>query len=110
MRSVTLSVHDGSDHLPPKGVFDWHYFQCVVRRFGADQYLNLPNIAFFVYPFKTADDDSEGEFEHNDDDDEPPWPTYHIDRFMAEQWEKHREQEHREEMAQWSSGVVSGVE
>ena len=108
MFSVTLTVHGGSDQLPPKGVFDWHYLQCVVSRFGTDQYKNIPNIYYFVHPFKTADDDSEEEFE--DDDDEPPYPTYRFDRFMAEQWEKHREQEHRGEIAQWSSGVVSGVE
>jgi len=110
MRPVTLSVHDGSDHLPPKGVFDWHYLQCVVKRFGTDQYKTVPNIAFFVCPFKTADDDSEDEFEDNDDNNEPPFPTYPFDRFMAKQWNKHREQEGFRGMAQWSSGITSGVE
>jgi hypothetical protein len=110
LHSVTLSVHGGSEHLPPKGVFDWHYLQCVVQRFGTDQFKTVPNIAFFVCPFKTADDDSEDEFEDNDHDKEPPCPTYRFDRFMAKQWNKHREQEDFRGMAQWSSGIISGVE
>ena len=109
MFPVTLSVHAGDYPLPPKGIFDWHYLQCVLRRFGTDQYKGLPNIAFFVYPFKTADDESGDEFE-DDANDEPPYPSYRLDRFMAQQWEKHQEQEHFKEVAQWASEVASEVE
>ena len=28
--SVTLSVKAGDVPLPPQGVFDWHYIQCVI--------------------------------------------------------------------------------
>ena len=106
MYSVTLSVHEGDYPLPPKGVFDWHYLQCVLLKFGTHQYKCLPNIAFFVYPFKTADDDeSDDEFE-DDVNDEPPYPSYRFDRLMEQQWEKHREQERFKEVAQWASEVV----
>jgi hypothetical protein len=108
MYSVTLSVHAGNYPLPPKGVFDWHYLQCVLLRFGTFQYKNLPNIAFFINPFKTADDELDDEFEDNDDDD-PPYPSYRIDRFMAQHWETHRKQEHFKEVAQWASDITSEV-
>lgn len=87
MYSAMLSVHDGNDPLPPKGVFYWHYLQCVLLRFGTNEYKHLPNITFFVYPFRTADDESEGDFEDdtNNDSDEPPYPSYRFDRFMRQQ-------------------------
>ena len=49
-------------------------------------YKCAPNIYFPVYPFKTANDDSDDEFEFEDNDDaEPPYPTYPFDRFTEEQ-------------------------
>ncbi|KAF5376700.1 hypothetical protein D9615_007863 [Tricholomella constricta] len=111
MYSVTLSVHDARYRLPPKGVFDWHYLQCVLRRFATDQYKNLPNNSFFVYPFEKL---SENGFEDNandDDDDEPPYYSYCVHRVMAEHWEKRREQEQFKEIEKWSSEITSpGVE
>ncbi|KAF9507377.1 hypothetical protein BS47DRAFT_1366715 [Hydnum rufescens UP504] len=56
LHSVTLSVHSRDIPVPPAGVFDWNYLQCVIGMFGTPQYKNVPNIRFFVYPFKTADD------------------------------------------------------
>ena len=109
MYSVTLSVHEREYSLPPKGVFDWHYLQCVLLKFSTHQYKCLPNINFFVYPFRTTDDESDDEFE-DDINDEPPYPSYRFDRLMAQQWEKHREQEHFKEVAQWASEVTSEVE
>ena len=109
LHSVTLSVHTGDNSLPLKGVFNWHYLQCVLRRFGTHQYKHLPNITFFVYPFKTADDESDDEFE-DDVNVEPPYPSYRFDRFMEQQLEKHREQERFKEVAQWASEVASEVE
>ena len=110
MYSATLSVHGGNDPLPPKGIFDWHYLQCVLLRFGTSDYKHLPNITFSVYPFKTADDESEEDFENDIyDSDEPPYPSYHLDRFMRQQWEKYREQERFKAIAKWSSEVTSNV-
>jgi hypothetical protein len=95
--------------LPPTGVFDWHYLQCVLLRFGTDQYRQLPGIAFFIYPFKTADDESDDEFEV-DVNGEPPYPSYRFDRIMALQREKLREQEQFKEVSQWASKVASEAE
>ncbi|KAI0000521.1 hypothetical protein BJV77DRAFT_974320 [Russula vinacea] len=43
--------------LTLSGAFDWHYLQCVIRRFGTQAYQDFPNIRFFVHPFKTGDSD-----------------------------------------------------
>lgn len=109
MFPVTLSAQHSNIPLPPTGVFDWHYLQCVLLRFATDQYRQLLNIAFFVYAFKTIDDESDDEFE-DDINDEPPYPSYRFDRLMALQWEKHREQEQFKEVAQWASKVASEAE
>ncbi len=63
---MTLSVHGGSEALPPKGVFDWHYLQCVAKRFATQEYKDVPGIYFSVYPFKTSDCDLDEEFESED--------------------------------------------
>jgi hypothetical protein len=43
---VALSVRAGVHPLPPPGVFNWHYLQCVIKRFGTLQYRNIPDIIF----------------------------------------------------------------
>ena len=50
-------------------------------------YKSVPNIYFPVHPSKTANDDSDDDFEFEDNDDaEPPaCPTYRFDRFTEEQ-------------------------
>ena len=106
--SVTFSTRCRNIPFPPPGVFDWHYLQCVLRRFATPQYRQLPDIAFFIYPFKTADDDSD-EFE-DDVNDEPPYPSYRFDRIMTLRLEKLREQERLKEVAQWVSKVASEAE
>ena len=110
---MTLSPHhtDRNITLPPIGVFDWHYLQCVLLRFATDQYKQLPNIAFFVHAFKTADDESEDLDDFEDDiNDEPPYPSYRFDRLTELKWEKHREKERLKEVGQWASNVGSEAE
>jgi len=58
-----LSVHSGNEALPPKGVFDWHYLQCVAKRFATDEYKEVPGVYFSVLPFKTDNDDLDQELE-----------------------------------------------
>ena len=104
---MTLSVHGGTEPLPPTGVFDWHYLQCVFKRFATSEYKSIPNIYFHDYPFKIASDDSDDSFDFEDNDEiEPPYPTYRFDRFMAEQGRKQMINERNQEVALWSAGVV----
>jgi len=107
---VTLSVHGGNEPLPPQGAFDGHYLQCVAKRFATSDYKTVSGIYFHVYPFKTASDESDDEFEFEDDDEiEPPYPTYRFDRFLAKQGKIQMMHERNKEVALWSAGIVPGV-
>jgi hypothetical protein len=102
--SVTLSVHAGNEPLPPPGVFNWHYLQCVVRRFATNEYRAFFNIYFYVYSFRTAsdlDDESTSDF----DDMSPPYPSYHFDKFLRQQSDQIRALERHREVLQWTSGI-----
>jgi hypothetical protein len=105
---VTLSVHDGDVPVPSPGVFNWHYLQCVIRAFGTAEYKNFTDIKFFIYPFKTADDESDEIYTDNDDL-EPPYPSYPFDRFLAERGRQQMALERADEVMRWSSEVVSGI-
>ncbi|CAA7268420.1 unnamed protein product [Cyclocybe aegerita] len=110
LHQMMLSVHGGNEPLPPKGVFDWHYLQCVAKRFATSDYKTVPGIYFHVYPFKTADDESDDEFEFEDNGEaEPPYPTYRFDRFLAEQGRIQRMHERAQEVARWSAGVAEEI-
>ena len=63
---VTLSVHAGNHCLPPPGVFNWHYLQCIIKQFGTPEYKSLPDIRFFIYPFRTASDNLDDEASNED--------------------------------------------
>jgi hypothetical protein len=74
-RSVTFSIHAGNHPLPPQGVFNWHYLQCVILRFGTQQYRDIDNIYFSVCPwspFNTTPDDPDDESNGSFDD---PYPS-----------------------------------
>jgi hypothetical protein len=45
-KHITLSSHDSQLSLPPSGVFDWHYLQCVICRFGTSAYKSSPFTQF----------------------------------------------------------------
>jgi len=110
-RKVALSVHAGDHRLPPPGVFNWHYLQCVIKRFGAPQYRNYPDIRFFVFPFRTASDGSDDESgSDGDNDTNPPYPSYCFDRYLEKVSEGRRAQECRTEILQWVSGVPQDVQ
>jgi hypothetical protein len=93
--------------LDLQSLFDWHYLQCVIHRFGTAQYRDIPNIQHFEYPFKTALDSSHDESIISDDAG-PPWPTYHFDQHLEEQRRSYWAQEHHKEMLHWVSGVPQG--
>ncbi|KAM6493645.1 hypothetical protein JOM56_010006, partial [Amanita muscaria] len=39
--TITLSTHD-----PPIGMFNWHYLQCVLKKFATADYKQIGNIYF----------------------------------------------------------------
>ena len=103
-----LEAHSTVAALPPTGAFNWRYLQCVIGVFGTPEYKNFPNIKYFVYPFKTADEISEEEYE-DDEDTDPPYPSYRFDRYLAEQGRRQMALERHEEMVQWASRVPSDM-
>ena len=76
---ITLTTHDPLLGLPPVGVFNWHYTQCILKRFSTADYQAFNNIDYFVLPFRTRDDDDD-ESDRDFDDDRnianPPYPSY----------------------------------
>jgi hypothetical protein len=63
---------------------------------------------FFVHPFKTDSDSDSSDGQYTDiDESDPPWPSYHLDKFLMEQGEKQMARELREVVAKWSSEVAS---
>ena len=57
--TITLSTRDAS--FPPIGVFNWHYVQCVLKRFATDEYKQSQNIYYFSLPFHTREELEESE-------------------------------------------------
>ena len=101
---ISLSVRAGDDLLPPRGIFDWHYLQCVAKRFATQDYRGIPNIYFYENPFKTADDESADEF-CDDGEGEPPYPTYRFDRYLREQGRIKGLKERSSDIAHWATEV-----
>lgn len=107
---VTLSIRNGSTALPPPGVFDWHYLECVIGTFATQDYKNFLDIEYDVHPFKTSDDsDSGDELDYecfdNHPEVEPPYPSFHFDQYVAARWERRRALERNQEVARWASGI-----
>jgi hypothetical protein len=77
-RQVTLSSNDTSLSLPPAGVFNWHYLQCVLKKFATPAFTETHNIYYFTYPFRTRDDDDESDIDFDDERNiaNPPYPSY----------------------------------
>jgi hypothetical protein len=76
---VTLITHDPSLSLPPAGVFNWHYVQCVLTKFATDAYKAVDNVHYFSLPFRTRDDDdddSDIDFDDERNVANPPYPSY----------------------------------
>jgi hypothetical protein len=104
---VTLVKHGGSCKLPPTGVFNWHYLQCVIKWFGTDEYKNFMNVSYYVLPFKTDDDDDSHDEYNDNDESDPPYPTYRFDRYLEQQGERWRIAEKNREVVAWREELVS---
>ncbi|KAF9048271.1 hypothetical protein BDZ89DRAFT_1057850 [Hymenopellis radicata] len=90
-----------SNHVPPAGLFRWHYLQCVLKKFAHDDYKNLPNIYYSELPLRMkGDSDDDGT------DSEADWPSKALDlgRDVENSLEE-REERHRA-VAKWISKTM----
>ncbi|KAJ7158638.1 hypothetical protein C8R46DRAFT_1354579 [Mycena filopes] len=83
-------------NLPPSGLFRWQYMQCVLHKFGSEEYKQQPNIAHHELSFRT-EDDIDDQFEDNDAD----WPSAAFDRGRAEASMEAEEGEKQARVAHW---------
>jgi hypothetical protein len=104
----SFTLDGGQHNLPLPDVFDWHYMQCVIKRFGTPDYHALPNIEFYELPFKTEDDDDDQIYEH-DDEGTPPYPSYHFDHFISQTAERLALAERRDAVEQWRADANLGA-
>jgi len=97
---ITLSIHGiYNTPLPPPGVFNWHYLQCVIKRFGTPEFMNLPNINYFIQPFKTASDNEDSD-DNDNYDTNPPYPSYGFNSYAQDKYE---------DTMEWVSGLPSAI-
>ncbi|KAF9030966.1 hypothetical protein BDZ89DRAFT_1064292 [Hymenopellis radicata] len=86
-----------ADPVPHPGLFRWHYMQCVLRRFGTDEYKALPNIKHHERPFRSEDDDDD----QFDDDGSFDWPSAVFDRGRLEASVEAEQAEQRARVVRW---------
>jgi hypothetical protein len=76
---INLTSHNPNLLLPPAGVFNWHYIQCVLKKISTTDYQNVLNIYYHCLPFRTRDDIDDDESDRDFDDErniaDPPY--YH---------------------------------
>ena len=53
---IALHTHDPLVALPPVGVFNWHYLQCVLKKFSTPAYQAIDNICYFSLPFRNIEE------------------------------------------------------
>ncbi|KAM6493658.1 hypothetical protein JOM56_010019 [Amanita muscaria] len=106
--TMTLSTHDAS--FPPIGMFNWHYLQCVLKKFATDEYKQIQNICYFSLPFRTREEVEEAEEIDLDFDDErnianPPYPSYPIELAEATARLHLEDAERNRDIGAWNSNV-----
>ena len=100
--------HDPLYALPPVGVFDWHYIQCVLKKFSTPDYQQINNIYHFSFPFRTRDDDdkeSDVDFDDERNIANPPYPSYLWDLSELRALQHLEAVERNHAIVTWNSGV-----
>jgi hypothetical protein len=72
-------AHDSLLGLPPVGVFDWHYTQCIPKKSSTADYQAFKNIRHFVMPFcmrGDGDDESDRDCDDERNIANPPYSSY----------------------------------
>jgi hypothetical protein len=101
-------THDPLYALPPVGVFNWHYIQCVLKKFSTLAYQQINNIAYFSLPFRTRDDDDDKSDVDFDDDRNianPPYPSYLWELSEMRAYQHLEAVERNRAIVTWNSGV-----
>jgi len=105
---ITLHPLNALIPLPPVGVFNWHYLQCILRKFATDQYRNLPCVSYFNFPFRSIDDEDEDEDWDFDDPrniENPPYPSYYWDLADWRYAQQQQAEEDKNAIITWRSGL-----
>jgi len=102
---VILTSLNPSLQLPPVGVFNWHYVQCVLKKFSTSDYQNIQNIYYFCLPFRTRDDIEDDESDRDFDDERnianPPYPSYMMDLIRYRARQRLEEEERNRTILTW---------
>jgi hypothetical protein len=105
-RQIALATRDTSLDLPPVGAFNWHYIQCVLKKFATPDYKSIKHIRYFVLPFRTRDDDeSDRDFDDERNIADPPYPSYHFELAQWRAFQRLEAVERNHAIEEWKSGV-----
>jgi hypothetical protein len=104
---ITLTT-DNDTPLPPPGVLDWHYLQCVMNKFGSRSYKQVDNITYTTVPFRTVDDEADEIWEDDDhDSDDALYPTYWLDKLFSREYKKVKRAESHRTIVHWRSNITT---
>jgi hypothetical protein len=102
---ITLSDNGFSVPLPPVGVFNWHYVQCVLKKFATPEFHDIENITYFVRPGDDDDDDDDDDSDRDFDDPrniaDPPYPGYLFDLGQLRQLQRLEKAERQQAILAW---------
>ncbi|KIK02261.1 hypothetical protein K443DRAFT_97209 [Laccaria amethystina LaAM-08-1] len=86
---------------PPPGLFRWHYLQCVVKKFGHNDYKTLQNINFLELPFQM-----EGDSDDDSTDSEAQWPSMAFDLGRNVENSRMEHAERHQAVTNWISSMT----
>lgn len=105
---ITLSAHNLLP-LPPVGVFNWHYLQCVLKKFATVDYKAINNINNFSFPFCTRDDNNDSDIDFDDERNivDPPYPSYLWDLAFARAHRHMEVLERDQAILTWNASITT---
>ena len=82
----------------------------MLKRFSTVDYQNFANLNYFIQPFRTADNDDDDESDRSFDDPRnianPPYLSYLMELSELRALQHLEEEERRQAVVAWNSGVV----
>ena len=105
----TITFPTNNAAFPPIGVFNWHYLQCVLKRFSTPEYHQIQNIYYSALPFRTREDEEDDESDRDFDDERnianPPYPSYLNELAEAKMRQRLEDAERNQAIVEWNSEV-----